>query len=90
MRDLVRFLWIIVAFVLLVFIANNAIGQTLPPICQAPYLMTSTCKEACLICDINGFTGRNTSTVSGEEPPGFCTTTNHNMQWIGLWLVQKI
>ena len=84
MRDLVRFLWIIVAFVLLVFIANNAIGQTLPPICQAPYLMTSTCKEACLICDINGFTGRNTSTVSGEEPPGFCTTTNHNMQWIGF------
>lgn len=62
----------------------NLFAQTLPPICVAPERMTPTCAEACLICDINGFTGRNTSAVPGELPNGFCTTQKHNGQWIGF------
>lgn len=49
--------------------------------------MTSTCAEACIICDIDGFTGRHEATVVGEAPPGFageCTFTAHNMQWIAF------
>lgn len=46
--------------------------------------MTSFCDEACIICDINGFTGINDDPAQGEAPPGFCTTQVHHMQWIGF------
>jgi hypothetical protein len=46
--------------------------------------MQSTCKEACIICDIDGFTGRNNSTITGESPFDFCTGEVHHMQWIGF------
>lgn len=49
--------------------------------------MTSFCDEACIICDIDGFTGRHEATIVGEAPPGFageCTITAHNMQWIAF------
>ena len=59
-------------------------AQNLPKICPTPSYMTPTCIEACLICDIHGFTGRNTSTLPGELPPDFCTTVKHNGQWIAF------
>lgn len=49
--------------------------------------MTPTCAEACIICDINGFTGRHDSDIIGEAPPlfqGDCTLQVHNMQWIAF------
>ncbi|MBK7335031.1 MAG: gliding motility-associated C-terminal domain-containing protein [Saprospirales bacterium] len=46
--------------------------------------MTSFCAEACVICDINGYTGINDDPEQGEAPPGFCTTTVHHMQWIAF------
>lgn len=46
--------------------------------------MKPFCNEACIICDINGFTGINSDGVQGQAPPGFCTTTAHHMQWIGF------
>ena len=49
--------------------------------------MTSLCNEACIICSIDGFTGRHESDVVGEAPPGFageCTFVAHNMQWISF------
>lgn len=46
--------------------------------------MTSFCRDACIICDIDGFTGRNNSNVAGQAPPGFCTSFVHHMQWIGF------
>ncbi|HQX44219.1 MAG TPA: gliding motility-associated C-terminal domain-containing protein, partial [Saprospiraceae bacterium] len=68
------------------FLALNTFSgaQNLPKICPTPSYMTPTCAEACLICDINGFTGRNTSTLPGELPPDFCTTVKHNGQWIAF------
>lgn len=46
--------------------------------------MTPFCADACIICDINGFTGINSDGVTGQAPPGFCTGTVHHMQWIGF------
>jgi gliding motility-associated-like protein len=46
--------------------------------------MKSYCNEACIICDIDGFTGRNNSNIRGQAPPGFCTSVVHHMQWIGF------
>jgi hypothetical protein len=55
-----------------------------PQICSTPAAMTSTCAEACIICDIDGFTGINNSSVTGQAPPGFCTSFVHHMQWIAF------
>lgn len=46
--------------------------------------MTSFCDDACVVCDIDGFTGINNSSNSGSLPPDFCTTTVHNAQWIAF------
>lgn len=52
--------------------------------CGPDPAMTTTCEPACVICDINGFTGINNSNVVGQVPPGFCTTQAHHMQWIAF------
>lgn len=49
-----------------------------------PDAMTSTCLDACVVCDIDGFTGRNNLTVQGQTFPGFCTTIFHNMSYIAF------
>ena len=46
--------------------------------------MTPTCAEACIICDIDGFTGRHESDVVGVLPDDFCTVVVHNAQWIAF------
>ena len=46
--------------------------------------MTPTCIEACIICDIDGFTGRHESNVIGSAPADFCTFIVHNAQWIAF------
>jgi gliding motility-associated-like protein len=46
--------------------------------------MEPFCKDACIICDIDGFSGINDAGVRGQAPPGFCTGTVHHMQWIGF------
>ena len=60
-----------------------AFGQQ-PPICGNNPAMTSFCAQACIICDIDGFTGRNNSSIKGQAPPDFCTSYVHHMQWIGF------
>ncbi|MCB0688585.1 MAG: gliding motility-associated C-terminal domain-containing protein [Saprospiraceae bacterium] len=46
--------------------------------------MTSFCADACVICDIDGYTGINSDLTRGQAPPGFCTSTVHHMQWIAF------
>ena len=46
--------------------------------------MTSTCADACVVCDIDGFTGRNNLTIQGQTFNGFCTTIFHNMSYIAF------
>ncbi len=55
-----------------------------PQPCEEPAEMTPTCLEACIICNIDGFTGRHESDISGEAPDDFCTFTVHNAQWIAF------
>lgn len=47
-------------------------------------MMQPFCQDACVVCDINGFTGVNDAGVTGQAPPGFCTTEIHHMQWIAF------
>ncbi|MBK7807932.1 MAG: gliding motility-associated C-terminal domain-containing protein [Saprospiraceae bacterium] len=65
-----------------IFIHLKVFSQ--PPICGNTPAMKSFCNDACIICDIDGFTGRNNSNVTGQAPPGFCTSFVHHMQWIGF------
>lgn len=67
----------------LLFLFLRAI-QAQPQPCGANPEMTSFCNEACIICDIDGFTGINDDPQTGQAPPGFCTTFAHHMQWIGF------
>lgn len=46
--------------------------------------MSSTCTEACVVCDIDGFTGTNNLTLQGQTFPEFCTTIFHNMSYIAF------
>lgn len=55
-----------------------------PVICNDPPSMTSFCEDACIICNIDGFTGRHDSNISGWLPPDFCTSIVHNAQWIAF------
>ena len=55
-----------------------------PQICELPVDMTPICADACIICDIDGFTGRHDSDVRGQVPPGFCVITTENAQWLAF------
>lgn len=46
--------------------------------------MASTCLDACVVCDIDGFTGTNNLEIQGQTFPGFCTTIFHNMSYIAF------
>jgi gliding motility-associated-like protein len=68
---------------LFLFISNVLVAQQPQP-CGQMADMKPFCAQACIICDINGFTGINNDGVQGQAPPGFCTNTVHHMQWIGF------
>ena len=72
----------LITFLLSLLISMEISGQ--PSVCPNPPAMTSFCSQACIICDIDGFQGRNNSSITGQAPPGFCTTFVHHMQWIGF------
>lgn len=65
-------------------ISSGILVHAQPAICTKPEKMQPFCKDACLICDINGFTGRNDAGVTGQAPAGFCTSFVHHMQWIAF------
>ncbi len=60
------------------------LGFAQPDPCGSDPAMTPTCLEACVICDIDGFTGRNTSTIMGQGFSGFCTTEYNRMAYIAF------
>jgi hypothetical protein len=76
---------IVVVIIAIMIWASGLHSQTiLPPLCGPNAAMESFCRDACIICDIDGFTGRNNSTIQGQAPPGFCTSQIHHMQWISF------
>jgi gliding motility-associated-like protein len=72
----------ILSFLLALYACPLLYSQPVP--CGPNPEMTSFCYEACIICDINGFTGINDDLAEGEAPPGFCTSQVHHIQWIGF------
>lgn len=73
----------IIAMTMMTFIFVRAFAQPLPCDMLDPQ-MEPTCEQACIICDIDGFTGRHQSDIPGVLPPDFCTFTVHNAQWIAF------
>ena len=58
-----------------------------PAVCGPGASMQLKCQDACIICDIDGFQGRNNNggqLNEGDLPQDFCTSVNHNIQWIGF------
>ncbi len=64
------------------FISVGLYGQPEP--CGSNPQMTSFCETACVICDIDGFTGVNDLTAQGQGFNEFCTTQFNNMQYIAF------
>lgn len=62
------------------------LNAQLPPICPPDEVavMSPFCEDACIICDIDGFTGRNGRDEDYFLPPDFCTQVQHNGKWIGF------
>lgn len=61
---------------------QNILAQPEP--CGPNPAMTSFCSTACVICDIDGFTGVNDLTAQGQAFPGFCTIGFNNIQYIAF------
>ena len=80
MKNTLRFY--IVGICLFVNFSFGLLAQPAP--CGENPAMTSTCASACVICDIDGFTGVNDLSIPGQMVPGFCTTFQHNMQFIAF------
>ena len=66
------------------FILIATFLQAQPEPCGTNPAMTSFCDQACVICDIDGFSGINDLTAQGQSVPGFCTTQYNNMQFIAF------
>ncbi len=58
--------------------------QAQPEPCGPDAAMTSFCIDACVVCDIDGFTGINNLTAQGQGFPQFCTIDYNNMQYISF------
>lgn len=56
----------------------------MPEPCGENPQMSSTCATACVICDIDGFTGINDLSAQGQGFGEFCTTQFNNMQYIAF------
>jgi len=67
---------------------NPNLKTNAPSICPTDAaVMTPNCADACVVCDIDGFTGRNVAADFGELPPGFqgeCTVLQHKAAWIAF------
>lgn len=65
------------------FVAIPFFAQPEP--CGNDPAMTSFCEDACIICDIDGYSGINDLTAQGQGFSNFCTTQYNNMQYIGFF-----
>ncbi len=75
--------FVLVAVFILLLASNTGFAQPQP--CGTNPAMTSLCSQACVICDIDGYSGINDLTATGQGFPEFCTTQFNNMQYIGFF-----
>lgn len=53
--------------------------------CGGDAQLTSTCTEACVVCDLDGFVGNNYNLGFTElVPPGFCAQLPNSVGWIAF------
>ncbi len=56
---------------------NACVGNNVP--------LVNNCADACVLCDLDGFSSRNDVATGGQQiPAGFCATVFHNLQWVGF------
>jgi len=55
-----------------------------PEPCGSSPEMTSFCSQACIICDLDGYSGVNDLTEVGQGFLDFCTTEFNNMQYLAF------
>lgn len=71
-------------FTLIIFSIVATFSWAQPEPCGTPAAMTQTCFDACVICDIDGFTGRNDIPTGGQAFPEFCTFDYDRMAYIAF------
>ena len=71
-------------YILIIFSLASTFIFAQPAPCGPDPAMTSTCLDACVICDIDGFTGRNDLSTQGQGFAGFCTTQFNLMSYISF------
>ncbi|MDG1433508.1 MAG: gliding motility-associated C-terminal domain-containing protein [Saprospiraceae bacterium] len=71
-------------FWLLLFMLTCILAISQPEPCGPNPATTSTCLEACAICDIDGFTGTNNTSQGGQGFNEFCTTQYNRMGYIAF------
>ncbi|MBL7776382.1 MAG: hypothetical protein JNK89_10300, partial [Saprospiraceae bacterium] len=68
----------------ILFWAGSLFAQ-LPPTCTInnPPL-AKQCNQACILCNLDGYSAATTQTVQGQQIPGYCTQIVHSMGYIGF------
>lgn len=63
----------------------DGIFAQLPPACPVPNPpLAKTCSQACVLCNLDGYTSTTTQGIQGQVIPGFCTMVVHSMGYIGF------
>ncbi len=71
------------AIILLFWLSSyTAFSQPLP--CGSTAVMTNNCADACVICDINGFTSRNDLSAGGQDIGGIFCSGADDMHFIAF------
>jgi PKD-like domain len=69
----------------LILLVPLPIFAQFPPVCASANVpLAKTCAQACVVCDLDGFSSATTQGIPGQAPPDFCTQVVHSMGWIGF------
>lgn len=68
-----------------ILIFSPRLFAQLPPACaNANPPVAKTCAQACILCNLDGYTSGTTQTTQGQILPGFCTQVVHSMSYMGF------
>ncbi len=73
---------LILSLLFITFLLVQVTGQPVP--CGPLSSGTGSCFGACIVCNLDGFSGRHEGESPGIVPEGFCTFIQHNIRWIGF------
>lgn len=72
-------------YIAIVLAGSSVHGQIIEQ-CPDPTMvvLAGVCESACVVCDLDNYTGTNATIELGEAPSGFCAGSLHNTQWVGF------